>query len=187
MVSTLCAAAATAADARVPLAYRGCIAAGELAVSGSFFVGEAIDEAATWHEKADAAITWVTPSARASASLDPSIYLMEWPVPLKSGGAVRCLTVNPFWIEPIAGAALEGGDVTTEIDELAERLRVPFASSAEVDVVRKRQLTEDFLSEARSYTLSRIPEEAAAYEQERYENEFGSDGAGKDPNAQPGG
>ena len=158
-----------AAGARVPLAYRGCIAVGELALSESYFVGEAIDEAATWHEQADAAITWVTPSARARAAVEPCIHLLEWPVVMKTGGPVRVLAANPLWTTGTADRALDGHDVTATIDSLVELLLRPFNGATDVDVVRKRQNTEAFLHAAREHTLKLIPQEVAAYDQARAE------------------
>jgi hypothetical protein len=48
-----------------PWAYRGVVTYGQFAMhdSGNFFVGPAVDEAATYHERANAALTWLTPKA----------------------------------------------------------------------------------------------------------------------------
>jgi hypothetical protein len=81
LVSTLINAAS---QGPVPLAYRGCIAAGKFFSTESLFVGEAVDEAAEWSERADAAVVWLAPSAcraRREVATDPGF--MTWSVPLK--------------------------------------------------------------------------------------------------------
>jgi hypothetical protein len=156
---------ATAASNSVPMAYRGCIAVGDLAVSDDYFVGEAIDEAAIWHEQADAAVVWLTPRAQKDSGLKhgDQTALLEWEVPLKDG-AVTVLAVNPLWTDPVVSPVMAREDPTRAIDELVASLLRPLHRSSAIDVVRKRQNTERFLAAARAYTLERAPAEADAFD-----------------------
>jgi hypothetical protein len=76
--------------ASVPLAYRGAVAVGEYEVSPHFVIGPAIDEAADAHERAQGAIVWLMPSARAQVAerLHPqptNTHLVRFDVPLRGG------------------------------------------------------------------------------------------------------
>jgi hypothetical protein len=155
-----------AVNAKVPLAYRGCIAVGRLATAEEFFVGPAIDEAARGHQEADAALTWVTPATRKRSLLDDSqVEFLEWAVPMKVGGPVQVLVVNPLWVYEIGGPAIAGEDVAGKIDNLISRLLTPFARDDGLDVVRKCQNTAAFLEAAREHTLKMIPAEIQRHRQ----------------------
>ena len=158
----------TAATATVPLAYRGCIAVGDLAVSDEYFVGPAIDEASQWHEQADAAITWVTPEASQRIGLldEPTIYFLEWPLPLKTGGPITVMAVNPLWTESISEPAFAHEPTGVALDGLVERLLVPLRTSTRIDVVRKLQNTQAFLRAARAHTVRLMPAEVATFDEE---------------------
>jgi hypothetical protein len=47
----------------IPLALRGCITFGEHQVDGNFLIGQAVDQAASLYEDAQAAMVWMTPLA----------------------------------------------------------------------------------------------------------------------------
>jgi hypothetical protein len=47
-----------------PLAMRGCVTYGKFLAEENFFVGEAVDEAATFAESSDGAFIWATPKAQ---------------------------------------------------------------------------------------------------------------------------
>lgn len=148
-------ASVCAAKGPVPIAFRGCIAAGKLLVSEDVFIGGAMDEGAAWYERADASLTWFTPTAvEALGTLQESdIDVLQWSVPLKGGGALDTLVVNPFSV------LLHGGTVAPKegFDDLERRLLERLNLSHQVDVVQKRQNTARFLAAAREYTLARIP------------------------------
>lgn len=58
--------------------------------SGSFFVGPAVDEAAGWYERANAALIWFAPSERAvmdnalESDFQGAVTTVEYAVPLKA-------------------------------------------------------------------------------------------------------
>lgn len=133
---------AVRATAREPrLLYRGCIAVGQLAFKGSSFVGPAIDEAAEWYERADAAVVWLTPSAVATQNRhDPVLGLFEWEVPLKNAASLRTLVVNPLTLQVRVDP--------TRLKDLADRYLAAFGESSRVDVEVKRQQTSRLLSAA---------------------------------------
>lgn len=140
------------AGSSLPLIYRGCIAVGNLAIQENFVVGQAVDEAAEWFERSDASLVWLVPSARSAVDF-VSNYFFEWPVPLKGGGSLRTLVLNPLW--DLARESIYQGVETPPLDDLVSALLAPFDSSNSVDVVRKRQNTEDFLQVAKAYTMDR--------------------------------
>jgi hypothetical protein len=133
------------------LLYRGCIAAGRLVADGEFFVGEAIDEAAEWEQRADAAVVWLLPSARDALQKEPRdihqrVQCVEWDVPLKQAGYLRTLVVNPL---------AQGGpglwkDMPGRIplDDLRKRVLDAFGEERSVSVEIKKQNTERLLNEA---------------------------------------
>jgi hypothetical protein len=92
----------TAAGARLPLAYRGCLASGKLAVAeDDLFVGEAINEAAQWYELAQAAIVWLTPAATATIWARRHDYgplFVEFELPIRDLGTVAVTAINPFYV-----------------------------------------------------------------------------------------
>jgi hypothetical protein len=132
-----------AAEGDPALIYRGCITAGQLEVADNIFVGPAINEAAEWYEQADGAMIWLTPAADriASPGFTNSPWFFRYPIPLKGGGALETLAINPLW-ERVQANGIEG------IGNLVLRLLAPFDHSARVEVVRKRQNTYAFLHAA---------------------------------------
>jgi hypothetical protein len=136
------------------LAYRGCVAVGEVSVGGGLFVGEAVDEAADWYEEADAGLVWLTPSAARAASPTrnervPS--LVPFDIPLKTG-KLSSLVVNPFLVQ-----AAQSYGTLASLDRLEQRLLKPFDSSSAVDVAIKKQNTARFLAAAKEVTAAVLP------------------------------
>lgn len=148
----------TAAAGTPSLAFRGCIAAGSLVVAdGDIFVGDAIDEAAELAEQAMAAMVWLAPSARAVLEKEAAtLSLLEWPVRLHDRGEVTVLVVNPFWLSAAMAGSAQGAEQT--LRALLVLLMRPFAASNAIDVVQKRQNTEQFLEYAKELTISRWDE-----------------------------
>lgn len=136
------------------LAYRGCVAVGEVSVGGGLFVGEAVDEAAEWYEKADAGLVWLTPSAARAAAPsaeDKVPSLVPFDIPLKTGN-LSGLVVNPFLVQATQSYGTSGS-----LDTLEQRLLKPFGESNAVDVAIKRQHTARFFSVAKAATTAALP------------------------------
>lgn len=86
------------------LVYRGAISFGAFEIADRFFVGPAIDDAATHMESANAGLVWLTPTA---ADLTMPSFVVDmgpttpamvpWQVPLKGGDRLSTWAVNPFY------------------------------------------------------------------------------------------
>jgi hypothetical protein len=131
---------AAAAKDPNPIAFRGCIAVGQLCMDGEFLIGPAVDEAAEWHEQADAAVVWLTPSALiAKEHHDMTDFrslqglTFEWDVPLKRARSFRTLVANPHPLE----------------DEVERKLLASFGDTMETAV--KRQQTQRLLEAGRGH------------------------------------
>jgi len=146
----------TIASAGSPaLAFRGCIAAGELvATPDHIFVGQAIDEAAELAEQALGAMVWLTPAASSALAVEEKTPLtLEWPVRLHDRGEVTAFVVNPFWLSAaLAGSAESAAETLRATLSL---LMQPFGVSHAIDVVQKQQNTARFLEYAENVTVSR--------------------------------
>ncbi len=77
-------------------------------MEGPFLVGPAVDEAAEAYEKANAAIVWVTPAAKAAldekfkSNIAPILdhhgfYETEYLVPMKDNCTSLTYAINPMW------------------------------------------------------------------------------------------
>jgi hypothetical protein len=130
-----------------PWAYRGVITYGQFAMheSGNFFVGPAVDEAAADHERANAAVTWLTPAASCLvATADDShfqgaVHRREYEFPLKEKGGLashRAHVASPFLM----------GSRPEHAAEIARRLLATF-DLTKPGVLEKHQATKDFLEE----------------------------------------
>ena len=62
-------------DAPVPLAFRGCVTFGPHVVQDTFFLGPAVDEAASLAQESQGAFVWLTPEAHRKYS----VYLRDFP------------------------------------------------------------------------------------------------------------
>jgi len=155
-------------EGELHLSYRGCIALGGVATLDEFFVGPAIDEAAEWYERANAAAIWLTPSASeamASGYGKTDGLFFEWPVPIKCADPIQTLVVNPLWFttpDPITSS------VVVEADEAVRRILATFDTSRP-GVLDKLQETTKLLTAAVEHTRrewassEELPPEARAY------------------------
>lgn len=87
------------------IALRGCISYGEHLVIDNFIVGPAVDQAADYYETAEGALVWLLPSAGVHTNCADlllhdigSLYLQH-KMPLKSGGRLETLVVNPLYMD----------------------------------------------------------------------------------------
>jgi hypothetical protein len=148
-----------AARSAAPLAYRGCVATGEIHAEDGIFLGTAIDEAAEHSEAAAAAVVWLTPAARGVVNSEPDLTRMgyvPWALPLRSGGSVDVLTVNPFLHEAIGRVTKPDGLDMDELDRIEQALLSPLTKSSRLDVAQKLQNTTAFLKEAKAHTIARF-------------------------------
>lgn len=133
----------------VPWTYRGVVTYGEFAMhdSGNFFVGPAVDEAAAYHERANAALTWLTPRAASlvatadSSHFQGAVHKREYEFPLKRAGVVsmhRAHVASPF---PIGSTPVEAANIS-------QALLATFDLS-KPDVCEKHRNTQAFLEEHR--------------------------------------
>jgi hypothetical protein len=151
-----------AARAELPLAYRGSIAVGEVAISDGMYVGEAIDEAAEWYEIADAAVVVLTPSARRVIEAgEPSPNIVSTQVPIKGHGSLSLYAVNPFFNSYLFFNSQD--DPNPALDAILQQLRRPFDLSGSAEVERKRQNTERFLKTSRDYSVDEFGKVMEAY------------------------
>ncbi|MDB4958643.1 MAG: hypothetical protein JWO36_6212 [Myxococcales bacterium] len=128
-----------------PLAYRGVISFGEFEIDGPFIVGPAIDEAAELMNMAEAAIAWLTPTARVivntAMKADPNMALggmfLPWAVPLKGGGTYDTFVAHPFAAPPLSGTA----------EEMRDKILSSFNNSR-IEIQIKKQNTQRFLDAA---------------------------------------
>jgi hypothetical protein len=134
----------SAASAKVPLAYRGCLALGDFRMDGSFIIGPAVDEAAEAMNAAEGAFVWLAESAFASSlwavrnRTGDELMLVEYDVPLKGGNSYRTLAVSPF----------ERTTPAAERKLIATSIEGTFGDSRTVDRMLKRQKTSQFLQHA---------------------------------------
>jgi hypothetical protein len=120
-----------------PVSFRGCIAVGDVCIQDDFVLGDAVDEAAQWHEQAEAALVWLAPSAlRMSTAENPfnllGWQLLRWNVPLKGGCSYETFAVNPHPLD----------------QDVEQRLLQSFGDRVEVNA--KKQHTRRFLEAARA-------------------------------------
>ena len=91
---------AWSARSSTPLSYRGAVSYGRFIIEPSFVVGEAIDEATSYHESAQGAVIWLLPSTKDKVTdwLKDfnKTHLVRFNVPLKNGGEFQSYTVSPI-------------------------------------------------------------------------------------------
>jgi hypothetical protein len=122
------------------LAYRGCVTFGRFDIAGTFLLGPAIDEAASYYEQAEGAFVWLAPSARevfevvhrGRPALSP---LVRYAVPLRQGASYETWVVSPFASVDTKGQRMER----------TGRLLGTFDKTSRLEVQVKRQHTERFL------------------------------------------
>ena len=129
--------------AEVPMAFRGAVSFGRFGMTDRFIIGEAVDEAAPFHELADAAIVGLTPSAekfaQAEAPSSISKFVRHGIPKKKEQGVWNTWAVLP-WGEP--------EDPKLDLIDLYGRILATEEPSVRADVDRKRQNTLDFLRAA---------------------------------------
>lgn len=126
----------------VPLAYRGAIASGEMHVGDRYVVGPAIDEAATWMNRAQAAMVMLAPSALdVFQPAQAPAYAIRWFVPLETGQSFETWVSSPF--------AHDDGPAETKW-EIAEEILDTFDRPSAPEKVRTvyKPNTETFLRAA---------------------------------------
>ncbi len=131
--------------ARTPpaLAYRGCISVGRFDMAGNFIIGPAIDEAVEAMDTANAAVVWLTPTARRTwvKQLDPkddvlNAVVSPFAVPMKGGDRYETFVANDC-------ASI---DDPPERLKHVERVLATFGSNR-LDIQIKRQNTARFYLE----------------------------------------
>lgn len=133
----------------LPLAFRGYLSLGEGLLEDGVLVGEAIDEAASKYERADAACVWLSPRAAEVVTSLPaktkSGYWISTAVPmalhkLREGepSSVNTVAINP------CGRTPDGGEHAKIV---AGALHASERGDQTPEVVRKRGNTLAFLNE----------------------------------------
>ena len=92
---------AWSARSSTPLSYRGVVSYGKYIIEPSFIVGEAIDEAANYHESAQGAVVWLLPSTKNRVEdwlkdQPKNTHLVRFNIPLKNGDKFHSYTVSPI-------------------------------------------------------------------------------------------
>lgn len=126
---------AWSARSSTPLSYRGTVSYGRFIIEPSFIVGEAIDEATTYHESAQGAVVWLLPSTKDKVAdwlkdQSTNTHLVRFNVPLKNGDEFQSYTVSPI---------VQAGDVRDAID-LTIKILGTFKSN-NLEVAIKKQNT----------------------------------------------
>ena len=134
---------------RVQLAYRGAISFGPLHIEDRYLIGEAVDEAAEWMDRAQGAFVFLTESARAVHAPPPDDVPLatRWRVPVrKAMGSYNIVEIetcaaSPF---PHGGGPLDGAH------EVGDLILKTFdrAGSENAHVVEMRANTKRFLDHA---------------------------------------
>jgi hypothetical protein len=133
-----------------PRSLRGCISVGEFDFSDDILIGKAVDEAATYHEAADGAFTFLTPSAqncleeaaKEGGMNDEELSLfIQYEVPVKVKARTAGTSYSAPSLNPLAG------ETKTEQEKVIDRMIQSFDVSDE-DVQRKKVHTKKFLDES---------------------------------------
>jgi hypothetical protein len=128
----------------VPFAFRGAIAFGRFGMTERFVIGEAVDEAADYHERADGAFVGLAPSAAQYEQAPvPSAAskFVKYDIPVKPKGTMP----GPPWT---TWAVVPWGDLNEPELDLVDRYSRTLASSEPAlveEVDRKRANTLAFL------------------------------------------
>jgi hypothetical protein len=128
----------------VPLAFRGAVAFGNFGMTDRFLVGEAVDEAAMFHERADAAIVGLAPSAAKFEQADvPSSVskFIKYPIPTKARGSSPAGTWDTW-------AVIPWGDIdepTLDLIDAFAKTLVTTEPDLRAEVDRKRDNTLAFV------------------------------------------
>lgn len=125
------------ARSTTPLTYRGVVTYGQYELRPQFILGKAIDEAASYHELAQAAVVWLLPHARdlvtewlCRRTKPGNTHFVSFGVPMKNGDEFRSYTVSPIV------QTRDEGDANGLVASLIETFDSPV-----VDVAIKKQNT----------------------------------------------
>jgi hypothetical protein len=132
-----------ALEGPVPLAYRGAIAFGRFGMTDRFLIGPAIDEAASFMNRAQGAFVILAPSAaQYSQAAAPSSLsnLLPYSVPVKPTGEPS--TLDTLVVSPFAGID------DSKRKEMRDRLIGSFGTAPNGDVAEKLTNTRKFLEAA---------------------------------------
>lgn len=126
---------AWSARSSTPLSYRGAVSYGRYRIEPSFIVGEAIDEATSYHESAQGAVVWLLPNTKDIVAdwlkdEPKNTHLVKFNVPLKNGDTFHSYTISPI---------VQASDVRDAI-ELTLKILGTFKST-NVDISIKKQNT----------------------------------------------
>lgn len=129
-------------------AYRGVVTYGDFAISdrGHYFVGPAVEEAAANYERAEAALIWLAPSAKAKlSSAGPSDFeqgaltIGEHEVPLKADGKDPATPYGTYVASPF-----DWPDSLSDAERIIDQMLATF-DPTKPRVPQKRRNTEMFL------------------------------------------
>jgi hypothetical protein len=134
------------AVAKVPLVFRGAIAAGAFLIDRNLILGQAVDDAAELMDEANAAIVWYAPPGFSDPIEHRYAHYLDYDVPLKDGRTIRAQAVNPF----------AGVTDLARVDAVHDGMLHAFDGERKLDVVIKRQNTEAFLTAAREQWLAAL-------------------------------
>jgi hypothetical protein len=153
----------------VPLAFRGAVAFGRFGLTDRFLIGEAVDEAAAFHERADGAMVGFAPSAaRFEQAAVPSSgsKFLKYPIPTKGRDGAAQGTWDTWAVIPWG----ELDEPTVDLIDLFSRTLVTNDPALCAEVDRKRENTLAFLRAANEAAdgprremlaeLMRLPQEA---------------------------
>jgi hypothetical protein len=128
----------------VPFAFRGAVAFGRFGMTDRFLIGEAVDEAATFHERADGAIVGFAPSAALfeQAAIPSSVSkFIKYSIPTKRRDGASAGTWDTWAVIP--WGELDGP--TVDLIDLFSRTLVTDDPDLREEVDRKRENTLAFL------------------------------------------
>ncbi|MGA3124984.1 MAG: hypothetical protein ABSF69_29950 [Polyangiaceae bacterium] len=128
----------------VPLAFRGALAFGRFGMTDRFLIGEAVDEAATYHERADGAIVGLAPSAATfeQAEVPSSVSkFVKYSIPAKRRGGGVGEPWNTWAVLPWG----EIEDAHIDLVDLFSRTLVTDDPALTEEVGRKRENTLTYL------------------------------------------
>jgi hypothetical protein len=142
------------------LAFRGCLAAGLLRISGNFIIGPAVDEAAEWYECAEGAFFWLAPSAMCVNNRYETTYYNErinpwvmvpYDVPLKNE-AQTTLAMHNFSMLGVNASLARWPGYTKRLLKTFDR-GMGYTPKREA-VERKKRNTAAFLAHVRNVIRS---------------------------------
>jgi hypothetical protein len=129
---------------KVPLAFRGAVAFGRFGMTDRFLIGEAVDEAANFHECPHGAIVGLAPSAAKfeQAEVPSSVSkFVKYSIPTKARDGATAVAWDTWAVLPWG----EGDESAVDLIDLFSRTLVTDDPRVQEDVERKRENTLAFL------------------------------------------